>query len=110
MQVKKYEILSTKSQTNSNDQNQNHTNPSPLRTYVIIPPGHCTPRALPQDGYVILQGASDQRERGNLNFSTCYAIASVVLLTRNDIMTWPLRGAVWGERSFRTFDIRIWDL
>jgi len=31
-------------------------------------PGHCTPRALPQNDYVILQGASDPRERGNLLF------------------------------------------
>jgi len=38
--------------------------------------GHCTPRALPQVDYVILQGASDRRERGNLHFLACYEIAS----------------------------------
>jgi len=30
--------------------------------------GHCTPRALPQDDYIILQGVSDRKERGNLHF------------------------------------------
>jgi hypothetical protein len=37
---------------------------------IIILSGQGTPRALPQDDYyVILQGASDRRERGNLNSS-----------------------------------------
>ena len=57
----------------------------------LILSGHCTPRTLPQDDCIILQGESTRRERGNLYFLSFDEIASVVSLPRNDIVTQPLR-------------------
>ena len=47
---------------------------------------HCTPRALPQDDYGILQGASP-KGAWQSPFITYFEIASVISFPRNDIMT-----------------------
>ena len=61
-------------------------------------PGHCTPRALPQDDYVILQGASSKGVAISF-FPTNHEIASVVLLPRNDSMIQWVRGECSGRES-----------